>query len=76
MCRAFGQPHLLLTFTLNSNAPEFKLLLDKGQTWADRPDIVARLFMDKQKELKKDILERGILGPVASAFETVEHQKR
>lgn len=61
---------------MNSEAPEFKKLLAPGQTWADRPDIVARLFINKHKELMKDIVEHEIFGPVAAWFSSVEHQKR
>lgn len=56
--------------------PEFKYMLLPGETWADRPDVVARLFISKQKELINDIEEREILGPVAAWFGSVEHQKR
>lgn len=76
ICRAFGNPHVLLTFTMNSEAPELKALLCEGQTWADRPDLVARLFINKQEELMRDIVEREVLGPVAAWFSSVEHQKR
>jgi hypothetical protein len=61
---------------MNSDAPEFEKLLSPGQTWADRPDIVARIFINKHKELMKDIIEREIFGPVAAWFSSVEHQKR
>lgn len=76
ICRAFGNPHILLTFTMNSEAPEFKKLLDQCQTWADRGDIVTRLFINKHKELMKDIVDREIFGPVAAWFSSVEFQKR
>jgi hypothetical protein len=76
LCRAFGNPHVFLTFTINSEAPEFTKLFKSGQHWADHPMIVARFFVDKQKELMKDIVERQILGPVAAWYSTVEHQKR
>jgi hypothetical protein len=61
---------------MNSEAEEFKKLLGPRQTWADRPDIVTRLFINKHKELMKDIVEREIFGPVAAWFSAVEHQKR
>jgi hypothetical protein len=76
MCRAFGNPHIFLTFTLNSEAQEFKELLEDGQTWADKPDSVADLFVNKHKELMNDIVKREIFGPVAAWYSTVEHQKR
>jgi hypothetical protein len=77
MIRAFGSPHVLLTYTLNSCAPELSLLLGSDHhSWADRPDIIARVFMDKHKEMMKDIMVNNFLGPVAASFNSVEHQKR
>jgi len=76
ICRAFGNPHVLLTYTMNSESSELKEMLPKGHKWPDHPDLVARLFINKQKELMKDIVERQILGPVAAWFSSVEHQKR
>jgi hypothetical protein len=76
ICRAFGNPHLFLTYTMNSEAPEYDIFLKPGQTWADIPVHVARLFINKHRELMKDIVEREVLGPVAAWFSSVEHQKR
>jgi len=59
-----------------NSANEFEHLLAKGQKWADRPDYVARIFINKHEELMKDISEREVLGPVAAWFGAVEHQKR
>jgi hypothetical protein len=86
LCRAFGHPHIFLTFTINSECDEFKRMIpnkqdrnskDKAeQFWADRPDIVARIFINKQKELMKDIVKQELFGAVAGWYSTVEHQKR
>lgn len=61
---------------MNSEAQEFEKLLGPRETWADRPVIVARLFINKHQELIRDIVDRGILGPVAAWFAAVEFQKR
>lgn len=74
--RAFGSPHFLLTFTLNSEAPEFTDIIGTDDSWVNREDAVARLFINKEKELMDDIENRQILGPLAAQFGTVEHQKR
>jgi hypothetical protein len=42
--RVFGKPDLFITVTCNPNWPEIKEALDEGQTPADRPDLVARVF--------------------------------
>lgn len=74
--RAFGSPHFLLTFTLNSEAPEFTEIIGTDDSWVNREDAVARLFINKEKELMDDIENSQVLGPLAAQFGTVEHQKR
>ena len=49
--RKFGRPDLFVTMTCNPNWPEIQENLFPGQTAADRPDLVARVF-----SLKKDHL--------------------
>ena len=74
--RAYGAPNVLITKTMSSTAPELAKFLAKGETWADCPDVVARLFIDKLKVLINDLTVKQILGPVAAWFYSVEHQKR
>uniref|UniRef100_A0A183BTU6 ATP-dependent DNA helicase n=1 Tax=Globodera pallida TaxID=36090 RepID=A0A183BTU6_GLOPA len=69
LCREFGAPDLLVTFTMSPDCPELEEMLatdasGKKQQWFDRPDLVCRLFVDKLKELYKDLTERCVLGPV------------
>ncbi|XP_074318083.1 uncharacterized protein LOC141654868 [Silene latifolia] len=58
--RWFGNPHLFITFTANPKWPEIEAMLQliPGQKVEDRPDIVARVFRLKLKQLmhclKKD----------------------
>uniref|UniRef100_A0A183C0C5 ATP-dependent DNA helicase n=1 Tax=Globodera pallida TaxID=36090 RepID=A0A183C0C5_GLOPA len=81
ICRDIGKPDLLVTYTMDPDCPELLELLPtdsngKQQQWYDRPDIVTRLFIDKLKELEKDLTERCVMGPVKGWFYAVEHQKR
>jgi hypothetical protein len=76
ICRQYGNPHIFITYTMSPDCEEFNTMLNDNQIWADRPDIVSRLFIDKVKELKRDIIERQVLGPVAGWFFSVEHQNR
>uniref|UniRef100_A0A183CMG6 ATP-dependent DNA helicase n=1 Tax=Globodera pallida TaxID=36090 RepID=A0A183CMG6_GLOPA len=76
LCRQLGAPHLLITFTMNSEAKEFGSMLWEGQRWYNRPDIADRLFIDKSKEFLKDIVQRQVMGPVKAWFYSVEHQER
>ncbi|POM80921.1 Helitron helicase-like protein [Phytophthora palmivora] len=61
--------------TCNPNWPEIKENLRPGEKASDRPDIVARVFMQKLKTLNKD-LDEGLLGIVAARIHVVEYQKR
>uniref|UniRef100_A0A914GSI1 ATP-dependent DNA helicase n=1 Tax=Globodera rostochiensis TaxID=31243 RepID=A0A914GSI1_GLORO len=81
ICREFGPPDLLVTFTMSPDCPELQAMLGtdaggKQQQWFDRPDLVCRLFVDKLQELYKDLTERGVLGPVRAWFGALEHQFR
>jgi len=75
ICREFGNPHLLITYTMNSKCPELEMMMLGGQTFADRPDLVGRLFIDKEKEFINDLSHNKVLGPVKAWFGVVEHQK-
>ncbi|OWY97223.1 Helitron helicase [Phytophthora megakarya] len=69
-------PSLFITMTYNPNWPEIKEnLFRRGQKASDRPDIVARVFMQKLKELNKD-LDEGVFGIQAARVHVVEYQKR
>lgn len=76
ICREEGSPNLLITFTMDPDCPELKKMLGPGQQWYDRPDLVCRLFIDKQAEFRKDLTEKEVMGPVKAWFSAVEHQKR
>lgn len=75
ICHEFGQPDLMVTFTGSTDWPEIKSKLRRGQTTADIPDVVTRVFIDKLEELKKDIFRRHVLGPVKAGFLAIEFQK-
>ncbi|POM78193.1 Helitron helicase-like protein, partial [Phytophthora palmivora] len=73
--RETGAPNLFITMTCNPNWPEIKENLRPGEKASDRPDVVARVFMQKLKTLNKD-LDEGLLGVVAARIHVVEYQKR
>ncbi|EEY60735.1 helitron helicase-like protein [Phytophthora infestans T30-4] len=73
--RETGAPNLFITMTCNPNWPEIKENLRPGEKASDRPDIVARVFMEKLKALNKD-LDEGVLGIQAARVHVVEYQKR
>ena len=51
MCRVLGKPDLFITFTCNPRWREIQEALAPGQQPNDRPDIIARVFKLKLKEL-------------------------
>jgi hypothetical protein len=73
--RRHGKPTFFITMTTNPKWPEIVQELEEGQTSADRPDITARVFAQKQDAFVKDI-ESGILGKLKAHVHTLEFQKR
>ncbi|OWZ04457.1 Helitron helicase, partial [Phytophthora megakarya] len=73
--RETGAPNLFITMTCNPNWPEIKENLTRGKQASDRPDLVARVFMQNLKALNQD-LEESVLGVVAAKTYVVEYQKR
>ena len=70
-----GKPDVFLTLTCNAAWPEIVSSLLPGQTAVDRPDIVARVFMQKLKLTMHLILEKAVLGKVIAHVGTIEFQK-
>ncbi|CEP09140.1 hypothetical protein, partial, partial [Parasitella parasitica] len=74
--RRFGKPNLFITFTCNSAWSEIADGLLVHQKPVDRPDLCARVFRQKLKELFDDIVKRFVRGKVAAYCCTREFQKR
>ena len=73
--RFFSKPTFFITFTANPKWREITENLFPGQTATNRPDLVARVFQLKVRELIK-VLKSGIFGPYAGHVMTIEYQKR
>lgn len=74
--RKYGKPDLFITFTCNPRWPE---IVDNIPGWlkaTDRPDLVARVFHAKLKELMRDITVNKVFGNVDAYVYTIEFQKR
>lgn len=71
-----GKPNLFITFTCNPRWLEITQNLARGTTASDRPDLVARVFNAKLKQLMHDITVNNIFGNVDAYVYTVEFQKR
>ena len=74
--RKLRKPSLFLTMTTNPNWPEIVQELRPGETAQDRPDLVARVFRLKLKQLMQDIKKKEIFGKVIGDIHVVEFQKR
>ena len=74
IARKYGKPDLFVTFTCNPSWVEITRELMDGQTAADRPDLVARVFKIKLSEFMKDI--KTIFGQVLAYVRVTEFQKR
>ena len=74
--RKFGKPDIFLTFTCNPNWPEVRDALPVGAHWRFHPDIVARAFMLKLKELMHDIVINEIFGTMRAYVYRIEWQVR
>ena len=72
----FGKPDLFITFTCNPKWPEITNELQHQQKAEYRPDLVARVFNLKLKEMIKDIKEREVFGKVLAMIHVIEFQKR
>jgi hypothetical protein len=72
----YGKPDLFVTFTCNPRCKNIVDALPAGQTAADRPDIVARVFKLHLDELMKDIKQRHVLGVPVAYIYVIEFQKR
>ena len=74
--RFFGQPTLFLTFTANPKWEEIVRELLPGQKAVDRPDLIARVFQLKKKEMLRLIKSENIFGRFRGDVYTIEYQKR
>lgn len=75
MVRRQGKPSFFITFTCNPKWREITNHLMPGQQARDRPDLIARVFNLKAKELIKDLKE-GFFGLYVGHVMTIEYQKR
>ncbi len=75
LVRKFGKPNLFNTMTCNQQWREITENLEKWQS-KYRPDLIARVYNLKLKELKRDLMEKHVLGVVVAYIYVIEFQKR
>ncbi|WVZ67157.1 hypothetical protein U9M48_016277, partial [Paspalum notatum var. saurae] len=76
LVRKYGKPDIFLTMTCNPNWEEIKRELEVGQIPQDRLDLAVRVFRAKLEEMKRLLLEEGIIDKVKAYVYVVEFQKR
>ena len=75
VCR-HGKHDFLITFTANPGWPEVLAPLRPGERPHDRPDIIARVFYLKLKQLHRELFDLHVLGVATAWVWVVEFQKR
>ena len=72
----FGKPDYFVTMTCNPHWEEITRQLLPGQTPQDRPELVARVYRAKLRDLHDFLIKKSHLGEVASYAHVTEFQER
>ncbi|XP_048565321.1 uncharacterized protein LOC125545433 [Triticum urartu] len=72
----FGKPDYFVTMTCNPYWEEITSNLAPGQTPQDRPDLVARVYRAKLRDMKDLLIKKKYFGTVAAYVHVTEFQKR
>lgn len=72
----FGNPSLFITFTANTRWQEITNCLKAGETAADRPDLICRVFRLKLQKLIDLLQNKKVFGSATAHVCAVEWQKR
>ena len=73
-----GKPSFFITMTCNPDWPEIQDALEPGQTYNERPDLVARVFRMKKAKFLADLRSGAAFGGqrMVSMLWVIEYQKR
>jgi hypothetical protein len=71
----YGRPDFFVTMTCSPYWPEITDQLLPGQTPQDRPDVVARVYHAKLRDLHDFMIVKGHFGKVAAWAHVTEFQK-
>jgi hypothetical protein len=69
----FGKSDFFMTFIANPNWEKVITALFKGQTIINRPNIIARVFRAKLKDLMNQIRNNEIFGKVLALIYTIKY---
>ncbi|KAF8100728.1 hypothetical protein N665_0218s0066 [Sinapis alba] len=77
ICKHFGFPDLIITFTCNPKWPEItRYCKERKLKVEDRPNIICRIFKLKLDSLMEDLTKNNLLGKTVASMYTIEFQKR
>ena len=76
MVAKHGKPDLFITMTCNKYWPEIKALLKPNQQPDDAPEVIARVFYLRARQLMKEIKEKQIFGKYKAHVMCYEWQQR
>ena len=78
LCNQFGKPDFFITLTANPLWADIQRQLHPGQTWADRPDVVNRIFKARLEKLLEKLRDGEFTDGAKQVyiFRVVEWQKR
>ncbi|XP_057747718.1 uncharacterized protein LOC130966917 [Arachis stenosperma] len=71
-----GKPDIFLTMTCNPSWTEITSELNPVQTPQNRLDLITKIFRAKFKQLKEDVITKGVLEKVKSYIYVTKFQKR
>ena len=71
-----GCPDLFITMTCNPSWPDIRDNLKPGQSYVDRPDLVARVFRLKFLHFWNLMIKQHYFGEIAAGLYIIEFQKR
>ena len=72
----YGRPDAFITMTASPKWPEVVANLRPGEQAHNRPDLIARVFRQKLRELLHDLTVGHCLGKVIAWTYVIEFQKR
>jgi len=75
LAQYFKAIDIFMTVTCNPKWPEVQQELLPGQTAADHPDLVARVFHMKKTEIINNVYKNGVFGHTVAYIYTIEFQK-
>ena len=71
----FGKPDYFIAMTCNPYWEDITNNLEPGQVWSDRPELVARVYRAKLRDLKDLLIKKKYFAEVAAYIHVTEFKK-